>query len=541
MIKTEPIEVWSEYQLLTEYLLNHNVYEEVKVNEDFYEGRQWRNLETQNIPTPVINVLGRSCKFLVASLASNEIAVSMTPFSTIPEDKKRMKVISEEIDNIIETARIKESSRLVIRNGCVDGSGFMMQSFDPEVETGQEAKGQIVNQVIDNTCVYFGNPYSSDVQNQPFIIVALRQDIRNVKKEAKECGLSQEEINSIQPDNEGLQPNEDEAQNLVTVLIKYFKKKTIVEKETTTIDPITGAEVVNVIEEEKNTVWFTKTTRELTLKGPINLGYSRYPISYFPWEKKKNSYLGVSPMTPVIQNQVFINKTFAIAQMYGLQSAFPKIVYDKSKTNIEDFLNNTSASAVAGIDIMGKFLDFIKIPDFSNNIIELARETIAQTKDTLGVTDVSLGNVKAENTSAIIALQEASAVPLEIQKQNFYEMWEDTIRNIIDIMANTYGIRKVMSEEYGLGEVDFSLLQDMNYRLRVEIGAGAQYSEIAQINTLDKYLQSGLIRGSDHAKLIPSKYILGKDELVNSMKEYEQAMNPQGNIGQRMLDENTPL
>lgn len=540
-MKTTPTEIWGEYQLLTEYLLNNNVYEEVKVNEEFYEGKQWRNLETSSIPTPVINVLGRSCKYLVASLASNEIAVSLTPFSSIEDDKKKMKVVSEEIDNIIESARIKEASRLVIRNGCVDGSGFMMQSFDPEIETGQDAKGAIVNQVIDNTCVYFGNPYSSDVQKQPFIIIALRQDIRNVKREAKEYGLSKEDIESIQTDNEGLQPNEEEATNLVTVLIKFYKKKTVIEKENITIDPLTGEETAEIVEEEKRTVWFTKTTREVTLIEPTDLGYSRYPISYFPWEKKKNSYLGVSPMASVIQNQIFINKTFAIAQMYGLQSAFPKIVYDKAKVNIQEFLEGTSPSAVAGIDIMGKFLDFIKIPDFSNNIIDLAREIIAQTKDTLGVTDVSLGNVKPENTSAIIALQEASAVPLEIQKQNFYEMWEDTIRNIIDIMANTYGTRQIMSEEYGLATVDFSVLKDMNYRLRVEIGAGAQYSEIAQINTLDKYLQSGLIRGSDHAKLIPSKYILGKDELVNSMQEYEQAMNPQPNIGQRMLDDGQPL
>lgn len=540
-MKTTPTEIWGEYQLLTEYLLNNNVYEEVKVNEEFYEGKQWRNLETSNIPTPVVNVLGRSCKYLVASLASNEIAVSLTPFSSIEEDKKRMKVISEEIDNIIESARIKESSRLVIRNGCVDGSGFMMQSFDPEIETGQDAKGAIVNQVIDNTCVYFGNPYSSDVQKQPFIIIALRQDIRNVKKEAKEYGISQELIDSINPDNEGLQPNEQEAENLVTVLIKFFRKKSVIEKENVTIDPITGEEIVNITEEEKNTVWFTKTTREVTLIEPTDLGYTRYPISYFPWEKKKNSYLGVSPMTSVIQNQIFINKTFAIAQMYGLQSAFPKIVYDKSKVNIQEFLEGTSPSAVAGIDIMGKFLDFIKIPDFSNNIIELARETIAQTKDTLGVTDVSLGNVKPDNTSAIIALQEASAVPLEIQKQNFYEFWEDTIRNIIDIMGSSYGIRQVMSSEYGLGMVDFSILKDMNYRLKVEIGAGAQYSEIAQINTLDKYLQSGLIKGSTHAKLVPSKYILGKEELIGAMEEYEQQMMPQANIGQRMLDDNAPL
>lgn len=517
-MKTEPIEIWGEYQTLTQYLSNNNVYEEVKTNEDFYEGKQWRNLDTSNIPTPVINVLGRSCKYLVASLASNEIAVNITPYSVVEDDKTRMKVVSEELESVIETARIKEASRLVIRNACVDGAGFMMQSFDPEVETGQDAKGQIVNQVIDNTNVYFGNPYSNKVQTQPYIIIALRQNVTQVREEAIENGMSKDEANSIQPDNDGLQANDDST-DLVTVLIKFFKKK----------------------EDGKRTVRFVKVTKDHTIKEETDLGYSRYPISYFPWETRKNSYLGVSPMTSVIQDQIFINKTFAIAQMYGLQSAFPKIIYDKNKMHIDEFLNSTSPMASVNMDMMGRFLDFIKVPDFSTQIIDLAKETIAQTKDSLGVTDVSLGNVKPENTSAIIALQEASAVPLEIQKQNFYIFWEDTVRNILDIMGEDYGTRLVMSEEAGLAEVDFSVLKDMNYRLKVEIGAGAQYSEVAQINTLDKYLQSGLIPGSVHAKLVPSKYILGKDELVNTMRQYEQAMSPQANIGQRMLDENAPL
>lgn len=540
-MKITPTEIWAEYQQGVQYMYNYNVYEEVKVNEDFMNGKQWNNLNAETMPKPVINVLGRACKFLVASLASNEIAVSITPYSVIPDDKQRMKVVTEEFENIVETARIKESSRVVIRNACVDGAGFMMQSFDPNIETGQDAKGAVVNQIIDNTSMYFGNPFSSDVQTQPYIIVALRQDVRQVRQEAMDNGMSKEKADAIQPDSEDLQPNEELATNLVTVLIKYYKKRSKVVNSKTEIDPLTGEEIVIETEDQKTTVWFTKTTIDSVIKEPTDLGYSRYPISYFPWEIRKNSYLGVSPMSSVIQNQIFINKTFAIAQMYALQSAFPKIVYDKSKINIKEFLEGTSPSAVAGIDIMGKFLDFIKIPDFSNNVIELAKETIAQTKDTLGVTDVSLGNVKAENTSAIIALQEASAVPLEIQKQYFYAFWEDTVRNILDIMANTYGVRMVMSDEYGLSEVDFSVLKDMNYKLKVEIGAGAQYSEIAQINTLDKYLQAGLIPGSVHAKLVPSKYILGKDELINSMRELENAQLEQANIGQRMLDENTPL
>ena len=286
-----------------------------------------------------------------------------------------------------------------------------------------------------------------------------------------ELGMSKEDAMSIMPDNEGLHVNEYIATNLVTVLLKFWKEK----------------------KDGKTTVWFTKTTEEMVIKEPTDLGYKRYPLACFGWDVIKNSYMYSSPMTAVIPNQVFINKCFAIAQMYGLQSAFPKIVFDKSKVQIDSFMNDFSPQAVAGIDIAGKFIDFIKIPDFSNNIIELARETIAQTKDMLGVIDASLGNVKPDNTSAILALQESSAVPLEIQKRGFYAFWEDVVRNIIDIVGTDYGTRQVMTSDNQLAVVDFSLLKNMNYNLDVEIGNGAQYSEIAQMNTLDKLVQAGYI------------------------------------------------
>lgn len=513
-----PEEIWQQYQKGVDYLSRNNVYEIVKNNENFYDGNQWEGCEASNMPKPVFNVLQRAGKYMVATIGSNDVAVSMIPFTTIPDDISRMNPIKDEIEHIIEQAKIKETSKVVIRNAFVDGSGFMMQTFNPDFETMQDVKGRVENQVLDNTCVYFGNPYSRDIQSQPYIIVSLRQHISQVKEEAKKLGVPNSEIDNISADNDSLQANDD-SDNLVTVLIKYWK--------------------------ENGTIHFTKCTEHVFLIKDTDLSYKRYPISCFGWDIKKNSYLYNSPMTSVISNQVFINKCYAIAQMYGLQSAFPKIVFDKSKVDIDKFLNETSPQAVAGLDLAGKFVDFIKIPDFSNNIIQLGQETISQTKDCLGVTDASLGNVRPDNTSAIIALQESSSVPLEIQKQQFFEMWEDTIRNILDIVTCSYGIRQVMTSDNELAIVDFSSLKDLNYNLSVEIGNSAQFSEIAQINTIDKLMQAGLIDGDVYADIVPSKYIPQKARVVQNIKDRnmrlsQMGMEPQAR-GSIPMDETTPL
>lgn len=517
-MKTEPIEIWAEYQKGVQYLSNKNIYSIVERNEDFYDGRQWRGLEDNSMPKPVFNILQRAGKYMVASIGTNDIAIDMIPFSSLADDQDRIQPISDEVKNVIETARIKEHSKEVIRNAFVDGWGYLMQSYNPDVETGQQVKGQIENQIIDCTNVYFGNPYSNVIQSQPYIIVAMRQDITQVRDEAKKLGVPKDEYESISPDNDGLQANDDST-NLVTVLIKYFKKD--------------------------DTVWFTKTTKDVVLIEPTDLGYRRYPLACFGWDPMKNSYCYNSPMTSVIPNQIFINKTYAIAQMYGLQSAFPKIIFDKNKVQVDEFLNSTTPQATVGMDIAGKFLDFIKIPDFSNNILELAQNVITVTKDCLGVTDASLGNVRPDNTSAIIALQETSAVPLEIQKQNFYVFWEDIVRNILDIMVNSYGVRTILTSDDGIAVVDFSKLRDLNYQLNVEIGNGAMFSEVAQMNTLDKLVQAGYIDPGDYIDTVPRKYIPQKSKLLRSYQERAQMMQMQGMMpqarGSNPSDETVPL
>lgn len=496
MIKKEPNEIWAEYQKGVEYLSHHNIFDIVKTNEDFFDGRQWEGVSAQGMPKPVINILQRVVKYLIATIGSNDVGISMTPFSKIRDDIELMNPIQDAVSQVIEQAKIKEHSRLVIRNGAVDGSSYMLQTFDDDFETGQAAKGRIENQVLDNTQVYFGNPYSPNIQKQPYIIVALRQHLYQVRQEAER--LKVKDIDNIVADSDDKQVNDDSTE-LVTVLIKYYK--------------------------ENNTVHFIKCTKDVVLIEPTDLEYRRYPISCFGWDNIKNSYLYNSPLTAVIPNQVFINKCYAIAMQYGQQSAFPKVVYDMNKVDIQEFMNSTSPHAVAGIDSMGKFLDFIKVPDFSNNILALVQDIIQQTKECMGVNDASLGNVKPDNTSAIIALQQASAMPLEIQKQQYFEMWEDTVRNVIDIMSVSYGKRDVMDNDNNLVSVDFRVLKDINFHLNVDIGSGAQFSEIAQVQTLDKLFEAQLIDPITYVESIPQKYIINREAILKAIKE---ATKPQG-------------
>lgn len=517
MIKLEPNQIWEEYQKGVEYLSNRDIFNIVQQNEDFYDGRQWEGVEAKGLPKPVVNFLKPVVKHMVSTIASNDVAISMTPYTKIKDDIAKMTTIQTALENLIEQDKLKEKTKELVRDGGVDGQGFILSMFNPNLETGQEMKGRVESTIVDITQTIFGNPYSKDIQNQPYIIIGLRQHISQVKKEARQMGISEDKIELISPDNDDHQANDD-SDELVTVLLKFFKKTSKEIKEEVIYDEDNNPIVIEN-EEVYESVWFTRCTKDLTLIKETDLEYKRYPLCCFGWDSVKNSYLYNSPMTEVIPNQIFVNKCYALAEMYGQQSAFPKIVYDKSKVDIEKFLNSTSPTATAGIDLMGKYLDFIKIPDFSGNIIELAQDMMKQTKECMGINDATLGNVRPDNAQAIIALQESSTVPLEIQRGHFFEMWEDLVRNILDIMSVTYGVRELMNDDNEYAIVDFSVLKEINYDLKVDIGTGSQFSEIAQISTQDKLFQAKIIDPETYIESIPRKYLFNKNQILDRLRQ----------------------
>ena len=536
MMNITPEKIWSEYQTLTEYLTENDVYNVVKKNEKFYDGRQWDGAKADNIAKPTMNRLQRIGKYQIASLSSNDVGVAIEPLLGGEEDSRRMKIIADEVKAVIEQAKIKETARLMVRNAFVDGAAYSLQTFEPDYETGQDSKGKIENQIVDMTNVYFGNPYTNVIQKQPYIIIALRQFVGQIKEEAKELGISQDDIDNITPDTDD-NYDEDSDGKLCTVLLKFFKVKKKITEEKKIVDELTGEEVSISEEKEIKTVHFTKTTKSVSLVEDTDLGYTRYPLARFGWEPRRNSYLYESPMTSNIVNQVFINKCYAYAHEYALKSAMPKIIYDQTKMDVDDFMDNTTIG-VAGIDLLGKYLDFAKMPDFSNQIIQLIEQTGNEMEKNMGVNDAALGNVRPDNSSAIIALQEAANVPLEIQRQNYYEMWEDTIRNIIDIMVSSYGQRILMDHSSNEPTmVDFTKLRGINYQLNIDIGSGAQYSEIAQMNTLNSLLQNGLIDLGTFLEVCPDKYIPQKETI---RRDYEEKMQQQMMAQQAAAGNNTP-
>lgn len=506
---------WKLYERGLDFNSSINLEDTVRVNENFFIGKQWEGVISNGLPTPVFNFLKRVCCFTVATITSDNIKVNASPLSATPDTTslvEPVRIINEELDALTELNNIPSLMREFARNAAVDGDGCLYTWWDPDAETGQDAKGCIRTEIVENLRVHFGNPNDRDVQSQPWIILERREIISAAQAEAKENGF--ETWRNIGGDGDNTNPDaaKETTDKVTTILLFWRDTKT-------------------------RHIWAYKCARGSSIREPWDLGIKLYPISWLNWDYIQDCFHGQAMITGLIPNQIFVNKLWAMSQLSLMTTAFPKVVYDATRVGKWD--NRIGAAiGIQGGDVnnVAKIIDPASISPQISQFIQLAVE---ETEQSLGATSVALGDTRPDNTSAIIALQRAASTPSEITKQNLYKSIEDLYRIYIEFMGEYYGKRYVdMTTPEEVRQVydfigqetpaeipmqfDFSQLKDMPMHIKLDIGASSYYSEIASIQTLDNLLKMGKIDTIQYLERIPDGYIPGRRELINELKEQQR-------------------
>lgn len=503
--------VWNEYEKGLKFNNAINLNDTVENNENFFIGKQWEGVESNGLPTPVFNFLKRVTLFQVASVTSDNIKMQSTPLRAAANDSQLGQltdIINAEFDSLFEHNKIPTLLREFMRNAAVDSDGCTYTYWDPDVETGQSSKGAIVTEVIENTRIFFGNPNDRRVQKQPYILIARREMLGDVKDRAKENGFNVDEIRADTDDNNSRMDSHTD--DKVTVILKLWKKD--------------------------GTIYGCECTRSSGVRKEWDLGLKRYPVTWLNWDYVQDCYHGQALITGLIPNQVFINKLFAMSMISLMTTAYPKIIYDK--TRIPKWTNQVGAViGVNGeVERAAKIIDAAAISPQISQFIQLA---VDYTQNFLGATAAALGDTRPDNTSAIIALQRAALTPNEITRQNLYQSIEDLGRIYIDFMAEYYGVRMV---DYRIPdkfteflerpqdtqvqvEFDFSILKDIPMSLKLDVGASAYWSEIASMQTLDNLLMQGKIELVDYLERVPDGYVSKKGELISKIKQMQGTMS----------------
>jgi hypothetical protein len=508
-IKREPSEIWAEYTKGQAYNTAIGLYETVRENQNFYIGRQWEGVNAPDLEKPVFNFLKRVVSYFVAMLVSDDVAASITPFSDDPAARDAATVISSQIPEIFENEGAKSKFRDLIKDGAIDGDAYLYVYFDPSERTGTAAAGAIKLEVVDSLRVIYANPCSSDTESQPYILLIARRPTEDVRDEAVLRGMKRTEAESITPDDDSLYQGEDKAEGeLTTVITKLWK--------------------------EKGTVYAEKTTATAVLQKPFDTGLLLYPVSPFVWEKIRNSFHGMAAISGLIPNQIAVNKLFAMAVHSIKTTAFPKVIYSETAFGGKKWSNRVGeAIGVPTGMVADSVMQLTSTGNISPQVMETITKIIDSSRDFMGASDSALGNVKPENTSAIIVAREATAIPLELQRMSFYHTVEGLVRICIDMMRAYYGVREVSytnaAGERGRTLFDFSVIGGMAYGLNVEIGPSTYWSEVTQQQTIDNLFVNGVITDPVmYLENIPTSQLPNKRTIIENLKMSRAAQGMPG-------------
>lgn len=496
---------WSQYEAGKEYKEKIGLYERVRTNERFYRGDQWYGSKKGDLPRPVFNVIRRVTDHLVCSVARAEFQIRYTdenlPFCE-PSVRARL---HEALAALTDSAALRwENSRMdrmiyrLLSDAAITGDGILYCYWDPDKETGQPFRGDIVTETLDSTNLFVADVNRADLQSQEYIILSGRDTVKRLREEAMRNGRSREEAMQIRSDREWEAGAGDYAsvelsgeENEKATYLLFFQKK-------------------------NGTVHFEKSTRELVIHA-ADMGCRLYPVAYFNWYPTKNSFHGTSPITGLIPNQKYINRAYAMVMKHMQDTAFSKVIYDKSK--IPEWSNEVGeAIAAMGGGNISDAVSVVGVGALQDGYVDLIRRAIEDTKEMIGATEAALGDSEATNTSAILALQESAQLPLRQVRIAFMQCLEDLGDIWADMVCAYYPSgRLIPSREAGepiARSVDFSLLQNEILSSRVSVQEINRYSAAAAQNLLEQLLAGGYITPAEYLKRIPAGTISDKDELI---------------------------
>lgn len=502
---------WEQFEAGREYNSRIGLYENAATNERFYRGDQWRSISSGVLPTPVFNIVRRVVDYLTSQISSDNIDIVYSdeniPFITGEKERERVSravaLLNRNAAYRWEKCRMDRIVRQTLLDAALTGDGAFFTYWDPSITTGQELSGDFVTIPIDSTNVFVSDVNSTDIQSQKWVIISGRTGVEELRAEALASGISDELAAKILPDGDLSHGSGDHSRleatapggGKATYIIKFFR-------------------------DSSGRVCFEKSVKQCVLRTVVT-SLRLYPIAMFSWLPTKNSYHGTSPVTSMIQNQKYVNKAYALLMKHMIDSAFSKVVYDK--TRIPEWTNEVGQA----IGVIGGNLDGIASTispgEMDVGFREVIASVIEQTKNTSGATEASLGEAAATNTSAIIALQESNDETLDSVRSSLYSALEELAAIWIDFMCAYYADGRMLVTGDGIEPFDCRLLGSELIRARVDVGRSTRFSKASSVTALKALLDGGHITLKQYLERLPDGIIPLREELINELEAKDGA------------------
>ncbi len=494
--------------------------EQGKRNERFYLGDQWHGAQCGGErPLVRYNVIKRIGDYKTAMVSGAPMRVSYyaegepdgdgrggTPSSGSGERNvaEALGDLSAYFDASAQRLGLDEMRERVLRDAFIRGTAFLYTYWDSDVPTGLYAdagrtvpvRGDIACETLDIEQVTMGDPGQEDIQKQPYLLISQRLPLARVRERAEEYGLPPARRDAIRPDAPSSPAGDGGTATVVTRLWKTGRGDGV-------------------------RVMAAQATREVMLREPWNLGIRRYPLSVFRWECGQGLAYGESEVTHLIPNQIAINRLLTANVWAGMMTGAPITVVNGDV--VQGPVTNDPGQVLkvfGSAEEVGGAVRYVSPPDTSSGLLRTVASLIGDTLSNAGANEAALGDVKAENAAAILALQEAASLPLQSVQRRFTRFMRDVALTWAEFWVMTYGARPLrVGGRYR--PFDGRLYRDLVLRARVEVTGSPLWARSQMQAALDKLLDGGWIGGADYIAHLPGCALPGQRELLRTLREKE--------------------
>lgn len=548
-LKDDPARVvFEEYEIGRRFkagLGDLGMYEQNRRNERFFVGDQWHGAKCGG-ERPLVrhNVIKRIGDYKMAVVGASPIAVNYSAegvphtldldpiirgyrkqaagrgeVGDITDETTRINVamsaLSSYFDTTAERIKFENLKEQVLRDAYVSGTGYLFTYWDPDIRTGLYADadrtapldGDIAAEVLDVENVYMGDPNSENIQAQPYILIVQRKSVKELRREAKRNGMSETQLDDIRPDNEYAymagdrsqqEPNESKKATVITRLWKHRGK------------------------DGKTTVKAVRVCHGAVIRREWDLGIRFYPLASFSWQSRKGCAYGDSEITYLIPNQIAINRMITASVWAVMMMGIPITVVNGDVVQ-QDITNDPGQvlRVYGSAEDVTTAVRYVNPPNFSPSFDNIVASLINNTMTQAGASDAALGDVRPDNTSAIIAVREAATMPMQIVLNRFYAFIEDIARIWAEFWVMKYGTRSLkVEDENGVWYMPFcgEEFADMLINVKVEVGAAGLWSESQAIATLGNLLEAGIITPLQYVERLPKGIVANQQALIDDLK-----------------------
>jgi hypothetical protein len=522
--------VWQKYEKGVDHHNKLNLYSNTETYFDMVEGDQWKNIESGDEKLSSHDFISGVVEHKVAMVAMNAMTINYSPLNT-DGDQAVYQDACEKLNAYAaskwELTKMDIADWEAVNAACITGDSYLF-FYNSNLD----------HQMIDRTNIYFADEQEKDIQKQKRTIIYERRFVDDVKEDARNNGIDEQEIESIVAD--------DDTDTLPTAAkqeVENDKKCSCllcIERKPL---PAPNAKPFGI--------FISRSTKTVVYQPATQIeGLTKIPIAKMMWYPKRGSSRGIGEVKRLLNNQINSNKLLYRREESIKMSAFPKPVVSGAISNPEDAKKvGVVMKMKDSVLKIGEAFGYVSPQSATSEPKELQEEYISMSRDLANAGDNATGNINPEQASgaAIIAVKDQQAIATNKPQAYHRQFIEDIAAIWLDtwVAYNPNGMTIDIEQDGQLvqEEIPAEVLQSLNVNIRIDVSPTNPYSKFAREQSLENALANQHITFDEYVEALDDdgtapkgkfKDILDKRAALAEQQALMQEQSAQAQLEQAM-------